>query len=37
MKINNNIFDKKGKTFQKIIEQFLIIYYNEMLVKSAEK
>ena len=37
MKIRNNIFDKNGRTFQEIIEQFLLSYYNEMLVKSEWK
>ena len=35
MQINNNIFDEKGKSFQEIMEQFLIIYYNELVVESA--
>lgn len=26
-------FDDKGKTFQEIIEQFLLLYYNENLEK----
>lgn len=34
MKVNS-IFDESGKTFQEIIEQFLVIYYNDKLVKSA--
>ena len=33
MRINNSFFDEKGKTFQEIIRRFLIIYYNEKLVK----
>ncbi len=33
MKINS-YFDEKGKTFQEIMEQFLILYYNETLVKQ---
>lgn len=27
--IIENIFDENGKSFQEIMEQFLIIYYNE--------
>ena len=33
MKINSH-YDEKGKTFQEIIEQFLVIYYNENIVKQ---
>lgn len=33
MKITNNVFNENGKTFQEIIEQFLVLYYNETLVK----
>ena len=32
MKVTN-YFDEKGKTFQEIIEQFVVLYYNEKLVK----
>lgn len=35
MKIANNVFNENGKTFQEIIEQFLVLYYNEILVKST--
>ena len=28
-------FDEKGKSFQEIIEQFLVLYYNETLVKQG--
>lgn len=27
-------FDEEGKTFQEIIEQFLVLYYNDNLVKQ---
>ncbi len=30
--IIENIFDENGKDFQEIMEQFLIIYYNEKMV-----
>lgn len=33
MKINS-YFDDNGKTFQEIMEQFLVLYYNETLGKS---
>ncbi len=32
MKINNH-FNENGKTFQEIMEQFLVLYYNEILEK----
>jgi len=36
MKINS-VFDDNGKTFQEIIEQFLVAFYNEMLSKDCSK
>ena len=33
MKVNS-YYDEKGKAFQEIIEQFLVIYYNENIVKQ---
>lgn len=30
--IIENIFDENGKSFQEIMEQFLIIYYNEKAI-----
>lgn len=30
--IIENIFDENGKSFQEIMEQFLIIYYNEKMI-----
>lgn len=27
-------FDKDGKSFQEIVEQFLILYYNDIMVKQ---
>lgn len=32
--IIENIFDENGKSFQEIMEQFLIIYYNEKTIES---
>ncbi len=29
-----NIFNENGKTFQEIMEQFLIEYYNEKIVET---
>ena len=29
--IIESVFDENGKTFQEIMEQFLIIYFNETL------
>ena len=29
-----NIFNENGKTFQEIIEQFLIAYYNEIMTET---
>ena len=37
MRIENSIFDENGKTFQEIIEQFLLVYYNEGLVNDDQK
>lgn len=34
MKVNS-YFDDNGKTFQEIMEQFLVFYYNEMIVKKS--
>jgi len=34
MKIENH-FDESGKTFQEIIEQFLIFYYNDTVIKQG--
>lgn len=28
-------FDENGKSFQEIIEQFLVLYYNENLFKQG--
>lgn len=35
MKIVNSYFDEEGKSFQELIEQFLVLYYNESLVKQG--
>ena len=29
-----NIFNENGKTFQEIMEQFLIAYYNEKITEN---
>jgi hypothetical protein len=29
-----NVFDENGKTFQEIMEQFLIAYYNEKITET---
>ena len=29
-----NIFNENGKTFQEIMEQFLIAYYNEIMTDT---
>lgn len=33
MKVNS-IFAENGKTFQEIIEQFLVIYYTDKIIKN---
>ena len=33
MKITN-VFNENGKTFQEIMEQFLIAYYNEIMTEA---
>ena len=35
MKINNSYYEDGGKSFQEIMSQLLVIYYNEKLVKKA--
>lgn len=30
-------FNENGKTLQEILEQFLILYFNENITKSLEK
>lgn len=29
-----NVFDENGRTFQEILEQFLITYYNEKMTEA---
>ncbi len=36
MKITS-IFDEKGKTLQEIMEQFLILFYNENITNNNQK
>ena len=35
MRISNNYFEEKGKSFQEIMSQFLVLYYNDKLVNRA--
>jgi len=35
MKIQNSIFNENGKSFQDIIEQFLLLYYEETIGKAS--
>lgn len=32
--IIESVFDENGKTFQEIMEQFLIIYFNDKITKT---
>ncbi len=35
MKIINSYFNEEGKTFEEIMNQLLVLYYNEKVVKNA--
>ena len=34
MKLNNVFFNERGRTFQEVMNQFFVIYYNELLVEN---